>query len=195
MIVAPGTDRRGREERMETVIARLLSDFETGKVTRRHLIQSLAAIASAAASAAPVAAAGGFKTVSLDHISLEVTDYRRTRDFYAELMGMRVENDSARFSQCELHFGDSMIIARNRPSRSGPSGARVDHVAYRIGNWDTDTVKAELDRRGLKPRLDTGQPIGPADYASFHVKDPDGFDLQISGTARPGDSQYKKSGK
>jgi catechol 2,3-dioxygenase-like lactoylglutathione lyase family enzyme len=183
---------------METVIAQLLRDFETGKVTRRHLIQSLAAMASAAASAAsaaPVAAARGFKTVSLDHLSLEVADYRRTRDFYADLMGMRVENDSARLSQCELHFGDSMIIARNRPSRSGPPGARVDHVAYRIDDWDTDAVKAELDRRGLKPRLDTGQPIGPPNYASFHVRDPDGFDLQISGTARPGDSQYKKPGK
>jgi catechol 2,3-dioxygenase-like lactoylglutathione lyase family enzyme len=179
---------------METVIARLLQDFETGKVTRRRLIQSLAAIASAAASASPVqvAAAGGFKTVGLDHISFEVADYRRTRDFYVDLMGMRVENDSAKLSQCELHFGDSMIIARNRSSRPGASGARVDHVAYRIDNWDTGTVKAELDRRGLKPRLDTGQPIGPPNYASFHVKDPDGFDLQISGTAKPGDSQHKK---
>ena len=34
-------------------------------------------------------------------------------------------------------------------------------------------MKAELDRRGLNPRVDTEN--------SFHVKDPDGFDLQISG--------------
>ena len=38
---------------------------------------------------------------------------------------------------------------------------------------DKDKVKAELDRRGLSPRVDTEN--------SFHVKDPDGFDLQISG--------------
>ncbi len=114
---SPCRDRRSREERMETVIARLLRAFETGKVTRRQLIQSLAAMASAAtaaASAEPVAAAGGFKTVSLDHISLEVADYKRTRDFYADVMGMRVENDSARLLQCELHFGDSMIDYETR---------------------------------------------------------------------------------
>jgi len=29
-------------------------------------------------------------------------------------------------------------------------------------------------------------------YSSFHVQDPDGFDLQISGIAKPGDSAYKK---
>jgi len=36
-------------------------------------------------------------------------------------------------------------------------------------------VEAELKRRGLEPRVDTEN--------SFHVKDPDGFDLQISGEA------------
>jgi hypothetical protein len=34
-------------------------------------------------------------------------------------------------------------------------------------------VKAELERRGLNPTPDTEN--------SFHVKDPNGFDLQISG--------------
>jgi hypothetical protein len=52
-------------------------------------------------------------------------------------------------------------------------------------------VKAELERRKLKARLDTN---GGPNYVSFHVQDPDGFDLQISGTAGPGDSQYKKPG-
>ena len=50
-------------------------------------------------------------------------------------------------------------------------------------------MEAELKRRGLEPRLDTG---GGAGYASFHVKDPDGWDLQISGDPKPGDRLYKK---
>jgi hypothetical protein len=66
----------------------------------------------------------------------------------------------------------------------------VDHIAYRIEDWNTDRVRTELDRRGLKPRLDTGGNV--PNYSSFHVQDPDGFDLQISGVARPGDSAYKK---
>jgi hypothetical protein len=114
---------------MESVIARLLQDFETGKMTRRQLIQSLAMAATAAHAAAGVAAAGGFKAIGVDHISYQVSDYKRTRDFYAGLMGMRVSNENERFSQCELHFGNSMLLARNRPQSGQASGARVDHCA------------------------------------------------------------------
>ncbi|MFQ5705189.1 MAG: VOC family protein [Gemmatimonadales bacterium] len=182
---------------METVIARLLQEFENGRMNRRQLIKSLVLAAPAAAAARAAAqspsSADGFRTIGLDHISYEVSDYGRTRDFYAELMGMAVSDDNGK-SQCFLHFGDSLLIARNhrqRPNqtpRSG-SGPQVDHIAYKIADWDTDAVKAELESRGLTPRLDA---IPEQNYASFHVKDPDGYDLQISGDIEPGDSLYKR---
>jgi catechol 2,3-dioxygenase-like lactoylglutathione lyase family enzyme len=178
---------------MEHVISGLLKDFEDGKMTRRQLIQSLAIAGAAAWAPARASAQGkGFTTMHLDHISYQVADYKRTRDFYADLMGMKVTDDNGT-SQCQLHFGEAMLLPRNRRPRRGetavPQGPLVDHIAYSIDNWDTDKVKAELERRGLTPRLDTG---GGPNYVSFHVPDPDGFDLQISGTARPGDSQYNK---
>lgn len=67
----------------------------------------------------------------------------------------------------------------------------IDHVAFKIDNWNTDRVKAELERRGLAPRPDTGG--GNNGYASFHVKDPDGWDLQISGDPKPGGPLHKKT--
>jgi len=186
------------------IIAKLLRDFELGFMTRRQLIQSLA-LASTAASAVTanveaqttVSAAAhesAFKTVELDHISYQVTDYAKTRDFYADLMGMEVANDNGK-SECELRFGNSMVIARNRPQKApadAPVKSLVDHVAYRIYSWDTDKVREELTRRklfaaGQKP--DTG---GGPNYSSFHVKDPDGFNLQISGWAGPQDSVNRK---
>jgi hypothetical protein len=69
----------------------------------------------------------------------------------------------------------------------------VDHISYRIYNWDTDQVHDELLRRKLlteNARPDTGG--GIAGYSSFHVSDPDGFNLQISGWAGPKDSVTKK---
>ena len=43
-------------------------------------------------------------------------------------------------------------------------------------------MKAELERRGLKPRPDM---VGE-NFKSWHVLDPDGWDLQISNQAKVG---------
>jgi len=155
---------------MEHIIAKLLQDFEHGKMTRRQLIQSLAMAATAASAVAPSAAAEGkgFKAVTVNHISYQTADYGKTRDFYADLLGMKVSHDDGR--QCYLTFGDSFIIPRGARGENKPP--LIDHIAYTIEAWDKDAVEAELKRRGLSPRPDTEN--------SFHVKDPDGYDLQIS---------------
>lgn len=158
---------------MESLIAQLLEDFERGKMTRRQLIKSLAVVGTAASSggAALAQSKKGFKAVAVNHISYQVNDYAKTRDFYADLLGMKVMADTGK--QCFLVFGDTntFLIPRNPPE--GGATPRIDHIAYTIDNWDQKTVKAELERRGLDPKEDTEN--------SFHVKDPNGFDLQISG--------------
>ena len=156
---------------MEHIIARLLQDFEHGMMTRRQLIQSLALTATAASAASAAAASTVAQVVSINHVSYQVADYTKTRDFYAGLFGMKVLRDNG--TQCRLRFGDNILIARNRPSPT----PKVDHVAYSIANWDTDksvkgAVEAELKRRGLKIRATEG---------SFHVEDPDGFEVQMGG--------------
>ena len=215
---------------MESVIAGLLKDFEAGRMNRRQLIQSLAMAAVAAAVPGTVASASqgaspggqGFKAISVDHISYQVTDYKVTRDFYAGVLGMTVTDDNGT-SQCYMHFGDegAFLLPRNRrggragqppqagqPVPGGPPAAGaapggqpgqgtgpapvtsvVDHISFKIQDWNTDGVEAELKRRGLTPRLDA--PPSMKNWASFHVKDPDGWDLQISGDCKPGDRLYK----
>jgi len=167
---------------METVIAQLLDQFEHGTLTRRQLIQSLAA-AAFAAGGGTAAAQGGFRTMNLDHISYDVTDYRRTRDFYAGLLGMTVANDNGK-DACELHFGDArgvgvrdrtMMSIRTRPV------AHVDHFAFKIDQWNTDRVRAELERRGIKGQLARGGAQDTPNYMSWVVQDPDGTGVQISG--------------
>jgi catechol 2,3-dioxygenase-like lactoylglutathione lyase family enzyme len=153
---------------MEQIIDRLVRDFEQGKLNRRQLIQSLAVAASAAATAS-AADPAPFKAVTVNHISYQVADYKKTRDFYAGLLGMEVSHDDGR--QCYLSFGNTFLLPRN--VRQGRTAPLVDHIAYTIETWNKDAVKAELEKRGMTPRPDTEN--------SFHVKDPDGFDLQISG--------------
>ena len=188
---------------MESVIAGLLKDFEDGKMTRRQLIQSLALAAAAAMPAASVAAqtapaipaATGpapWKTVWLDHISYAVSDYRRSTAFYRDLMGWEIKKDNGT-NQCSMKIGNigGIIIRNSRqpaanstpvaPAASAapapaPITGVINHISWGIEPWDTEKVKAELERRGLKPRPDM---VGD-NFKSWHVKDPDGWDLQIS---------------
>jgi catechol 2,3-dioxygenase-like lactoylglutathione lyase family enzyme len=155
---------------MEHIIAKLLQDFENGKLTRRQLIESLAlgVTAASAAVAAPAPAAGGkaLKAVAVNHISYQVADYAPTRDFYQDLFGMKLLKDDGKLAL--LSFGNTFIIPRTK----NVTEPRVDHIAYTIDKWDKKAVEDELKRRGLNPKLDT-------DY-SFHIADPNGFDVQIS---------------
>ena len=158
---------------MEHIIANLLDQFEHGNLSRRQLIQSLALTATAASAvgAVPLSAEGrSFKAISINHISFQVADYAKTRDFYVDLLGMKASKDDGK--QVNLNFGDegAYLLARN--ARQPGTAPKVDHIAYTIEHWDKDAVKAELDRRGLNPRPDTD--------LSFHVKDPDGYDVQIA---------------
>jgi catechol 2,3-dioxygenase-like lactoylglutathione lyase family enzyme len=158
---------------MENMIAKLLDDFDHGKMTRRQLIRNLAVVAAAAAGTTPAfgETSKGFMAVAVNHISYQVNDYTKTRDFYADLLGMKVVADTG--TQCNLIIGgtNTFVIPRNAPQGSAPP--RVDHIAYTIESWDKNAVKAELERLGLNPQPDTEN--------SFHIKDPNGFDLQISG--------------
>ena len=84
---------------METVIAKLLQDFEHGKMNRRQLIQSLSVAAAAAAGMAPTIAAGKpLEALYVNHISYSVNDYKKVRDFYVDLLGMKVTEDDGKRS-------------------------------------------------------------------------------------------------
>src|SRR5437764_1145142 len=173
-------------------------------MTRRQLIKSLTVAAVAAAPASTIAqktstippstGPAPWKTVWLDHISYAVSDYRKSSAFYRDLMGWDVRNDQGE-RQATLKIGDigEIIIRNNRqgrgdapaattPPASSGQGSRppltgvINHVSWGVQPWDTDKVKAELERRGLNPRPDM---VGE-NFKSFHVYDPDGWDLQIS---------------
>jgi len=172
---------------MEHVIAGLLKNFEDGKMSRRQLIKSLALAALGAQAAPAAAAAAPWKTVALDHVSFAVADYKKSTAFYSGLMGWEVRNDNGT-NECTLGIGNiGEIIIRNsrrpasQPAQAGrpPLTGVINHISWGIQPWDTEAVKAELERRGLSPRPDM---VGD-DFKSFHVLDPDGWDLQISNQA------------
>ena|SRR5258707_11109701 len=157
---------------MQHIIAKLLDQFEQGKLTRRQLVQNLALAATAgSALSVPAAAADGkvLTATNINHVSYQVTDYKKTRDFYVGLFGMKVSEDDGK--QCRLSFGDNILIVRSRQP-----APKVDHIAYTIANWDQEkeAMEAEVKRRGLKI-------VQGDSKTSLHVLDPDGLGVQFGG--------------
>jgi len=181
---------------MEQIICGLLQDFEAGKLTRRQLIQALALGLTAGpaelaaaqkpaeqSSIPPPRSPAPWRTVWLDHVSYAVSDYRRSTAFYRDLMGWEIIHDDGQ-KQCSMKIGSvGSIIIRDRAGYAGAAGGTnqptitglIDHTSWGIEPWNTSRVKAELEKRGLDPRPDMN-----GKFQSFHVRDSDGWDLQIS---------------
>jgi phosphatidylglycerol:prolipoprotein diacylglycerol transferase len=146
-----------------------------------------AAKSAAAAVGAPFEATG-WQTVWLDHLSYGVANYKASASFYSNLLGWGPTYDEG--SQNELMIGDvgDIIVRGGNPLDPAfgqvPSrrAGRIDHISFGISPWDTDSVKAGLERRGLDASIDTsdGAEIHVAQYKSYHTTTPNGYNLQIS---------------
>jgi catechol 2,3-dioxygenase-like lactoylglutathione lyase family enzyme len=130
----------------------------------------------------------GWQTVWLDHLSYGASNYKASVSFYTNLLGWGPTYDEG--SQNELMIGDvgDIIIRGGNPfdpdfaKAGGRAGGRIDHISFGISPWNTDSVKAALEKRGLPWTIDTsdGAEIHAAQYKSYHTTTPNGFNLQIS---------------
>jgi catechol 2,3-dioxygenase-like lactoylglutathione lyase family enzyme len=117
---------------------------------------------------APFASRASMKAVGINHISYQCADYKKTRDFYAELLGVPVSKDDGK--QAYLWFGDAFMVVRN--SADGNIKPIIDHVAWTLADWDKDRISAELKKHGLEARAD-------AAGKSIMTKDLNGYPLQL----------------
>jgi catechol 2,3-dioxygenase-like lactoylglutathione lyase family enzyme len=132
----------------------------------------------------------GWKTVWLDHLNYACVDYKKAAAFYATLLGWKVRSDDGKQAVLDIGENSGGIIIRGGLTAPPPAAitdaglgvsrppvrAVFDGFAWGIEPWDTDQVKAALEKRGLKPVADHHG----SDYKSFRVKDPDGYDLAIT---------------
>jgi catechol 2,3-dioxygenase-like lactoylglutathione lyase family enzyme len=131
-------------------------------------------------------AATGWHTVWLDHMSYNVANYKQVASFYENLLGWKPTYDEG--SQNEMQIGEigDIIVRGGNPNNPAPPAPvrreKIDHISWGISPWDTDAVKAALDERGLKARIDTGgkDDIHTSVYKSYHTTSPNGMDVQIS---------------
>ena len=157
---------------MDAIITELVNRFERGGLTRRQLIEGLAALVALGATPPPSAAqSDGLKATGIDHTSVLVSDLQRSADFYRRLFALTpVSEDKAnrilRLGAGGSGAGRTMVSLRQQ----NPPGL-IDHFAISVENFNRDAVTQVLMQHGLVP--DRNIEFG------FHVKDPDNAVVQI----------------
>jgi len=149
------------------LISDLVDGYERGRVTRRELIQALAMLAAAGAGA--TASAAPLRSGSINHVSVLVSDMARSIEFYDRVFGLSVQNEDKANKIARLGIGGKVLVSL----RVEPPPGLVDHFAIGVDGFNREAVTKELQAMGLTPRenLEFG----------FHVKDPDGANVQITG--------------
>jgi catechol 2,3-dioxygenase-like lactoylglutathione lyase family enzyme len=161
-----------RENLMIETIERMLTDLERGKLTRRQFAVSLATLAAGSlaapgAVAAPPAAPTGFRAVSVNHITVKVSDLHRTSRFYQEFFQMPLRQQSA--TTHILGVGNSFFGIEQGDNQP----ASVSHFDFGIENFNADAIRARLTELNLK--------FSGTSKESFKFNDPDGFLVQVNG--------------
>ena len=152
---------------MTTVISRLLSRYERGTVTRRELIAALSALAACATTNAEA----GLKVSRLDHISLQVSDLQRSREFYGNVFTASVNRTPRPDNEVRLDLGDNALLVLRRAGVPG----QVNHLGVKVEGFNRASVAQQLRGAGITP---VDEPNVPG-TAGFHVVDPDGFRVQL----------------
>ena len=150
---------------MELIISKLLSGYEKGSLSRRELISGLALLA-AGGTATAAQDEIEFKDATIDHVSIHVADLQRSIEFYQKMFGFSVVS---RAEPEIVRLGNGRILVSI--NHGSPAGV-IDHFAIGIPHFNGESGARYFTQRGATPLQ--------GDYAGFHIKDPDGVNVQIS---------------
>jgi len=149
-------------------------------ISRRRLLLSLPALAIAprvfGQSANPP-----IRVKGINHVTLHVSDLKRSVDFYQGLFGMPVINRQGATSA-------SLAIGRGPQhlglSAADAAGPRIDHICLAVENFNVDRFKAILAQHGV-----TNVQVRMRDKTpEFFFSDPDGILMQLQDTRYCGGS-------
>jgi catechol 2,3-dioxygenase-like lactoylglutathione lyase family enzyme len=146
-------------------IEQLLTRYESGRITRRALIGALAGatLANKALGSEPPPLQG----VSINHVTLKVSDAARSGEFYRKLLSLPILRQKA--SATLLGVGTSFIALDSTPTGDQKG---IDHFSFGVREFNLDRATALLKEKGVQPEL--------VQDVELYFRDPDGIRLQVS---------------
>jgi catechol 2,3-dioxygenase-like lactoylglutathione lyase family enzyme len=167
---------------MTANIAGLVKEFEVGRMSRRDLVASLAALvagaATSAAAHAPEAAEAQGRT--LNHDSMAVTDVEKAADFYTNLLGLKVVSRPGN-GGINLGLGTSFLGLYKLPNPG-----TVNHFCIGVDDFDPDAIAAKLTARGIKARVDRNPANRTSGGDQLYFTDPDNTNVQLGANGYQG---------
>ncbi|NTV92807.1 MAG: VOC family protein [Chlorobiaceae bacterium] len=113
------------------------------------------------------------KLTGINQITLRVNDLRRAEQFYADILGFRIDHHVG-VNICYLRLNSDMLVLVKSETPSVPESRdfRVDHFGFRLAS-DAEVNEAAdyLDEKGV--HLIT-RPAHRQEGRAFFVMDPDG---------------------
>jgi catechol 2,3-dioxygenase-like lactoylglutathione lyase family enzyme len=164
--------------------------YETGRISRRHLLLSLPALmmaprAFAQADNPPIRVRG------INHVTLGVSDVKRSVDFYQGLFGMPVTSRQGMTTNLRIGAGPQFLGVGAADSNP----LSINHLCLSVESFNPDAVIKALESYGIKPRASAQSAPGPlVHYISMRMEnrggakegtpelyftDPDGLLIQL----------------
>jgi catechol 2,3-dioxygenase-like lactoylglutathione lyase family enzyme len=152
---------------MSRAIEGLISDYETGRLSRRDLVLTLAALAAAPLPAA--AQAPALRPRTLNHVSLVVSDLERSVAFYQRVFGLPMK--SKQTGGVNLAVGDQFLGIYQV---GGNGAAQINHFCFGFDSFDPQRTVSALGASGVKgeSRVRDGVP-------QVYCTDPDNLRVQL----------------
>ena len=154
---------------MKPVITDLVTRFETGRLSRRDLIQGLTMLVAAAsakgADSAPETTQ--LNCTGVDHVSVRVKDLERSAEFYQSLFGLEPRGEDKEHGILRLGKGRHVIVSLRQDEPYG----QIDHFGLKIEGFNKEAATKLLTAHGLKPKEDW-------EYG-YYVRDPDNAVVQM----------------
>jgi len=150
---------------MQAKLDLLLSQYEAGRMTRRDLIASLVLLVGSAAGAADSSL---YRAVELNHVTIRVSDLKRSKDFYQRMLGLSLMKEDNEL--CYLRSARGFLCLWKSGEATQPG---FDHFCFGIPNLDRAAAMTKLTASGLTLRHDRDDPN------TVYALDPDNITVQL----------------
>ena len=162
-------------------IENMVSQFESGRMSRRQLVGHLTALVAMVAGGADILRAqqtkspSTFEASALHHIALKVPDLDRSQKFYEQHLGLKPIQAPGIPPFMRLLTCPSQVDCWPKTHLLNLWKAEkpeLHHFCFTVTNYDQKTAMEKLRAQNLNPEQRGN---------SAYFRDPDGFVIQVGG--------------